>query len=242
MSKVTSPVQAIAGNLFKTSTAQEHELGAKIITSDGREYRYCKAGGTALVAGKLQDGSVVVANHANVTVATAASIGAIAVTVTLGATAATANQYANGYMVVNDEAGQGYIYQISSNPAADSAANLELTLYNEDGLLEALTTSSQVTLVAHRYKSVVIHASTEASEPVGVAIVDIAAASYGWLQVTGLCSCLSDVTPATVGASVAASETTDGAITLGDGVLAVVGYAPLLTVSTEYSAVFLTIG
>lgn len=241
MSKSTGPVQAISSDIFQESSTQEHDLGAKIETTDGRILRYVKVGATALVAGKLYDGPAIVANHTNIAVASAASAGATELTVTLGATAATANQYANGYLVVNDADGEGYTYQIKSNPAADASGSLTVTLYDEDGLQEALTTSSEVTLVPNQYNGVIIHAATETGMPVGVAVTDATAGYYTWIQTRGPVSLLSDASPASIGSSVAASATTDGAGTIGNGILAVVGYAITAGISTEYRPVFLTI-
>jgi len=241
MAKMTSQPQSFSQGLFSEDTVKTAAFGAKASTADGRTYRYCKAGATALVAGKVYDGPASVANHKNVTVAAAAAIGATSITVTLGATAATANQYADGVIVINDEAGQGFTYGIKSHPAADASAALVLTLHEDESVQEALTTSSQASLVANRYNGVIIHASAETGIPVGVAIKDITAASYGWVQTGGPVSCLSDATVGTIGSSVAASASTDGACTIGDGILAPIGYADQLMVSTEYNPITLTI-
>lgn len=240
MAKMTSQPQSFPQGLFSEDTVKNASFGAKASTADGRTYRYCKAGASALVAGKVFDGPASVANHKNVTCAVAA-VGASSITVTLGATAATANQYADGVIVINDVTGQGFTYGIKSHPAADSAATLKLTLHADETVLEALDATSQASLVANRYNGVIIHAATETGVPVGVAIKDITAASYGWIQTGGPVACLSDATVGTIGSSVAASASTDGACTIGDGILAPIGYADQLMVSTEYNPITLTI-
>lgn len=238
MSTLTSNPLSLPQALLTSSTTEEITLGTKAVTSDGREFVYVKAGGTVLVAGTLQQASVRVANHANILVASAAAIGDVAITVTLGATAATANQYANGLMIVNDVDGQGFTYQIKSNPAADSAASLVVTLHDEDALLEALTTSSQVTLVANPYNGVIQNPTTATAAPVGVALVDIAASSFGYLQTHGLVSCLNEGSTA-IGLGLAPSGTDAGALATVAATTNQVASAAEAGVDTESNTVFL---
>jgi hypothetical protein len=238
MSKLYSYFGA-AGDVWENSSTQQHKLGTKAETSDGRIFRYVKVGAAALVPGKVYDCPATVANHTNIAVASAAAIGATTVTVTLGATAATANQYAEGYLVISDATGEGYTYQIKSHPAADASASLTLTL--SDSIRVALTTSSEVTLIANPYNGVIIHATTKTGIPVGVAVQAVTAAYYGWVQSRGVTSCLSDASVTTLGDSVAASATTAGSNTVGTGVLSPIGNAITAGVSTEYRPIHLTI-
>jgi len=228
-----------SADIWENSSTQQHKLGTKAETADGRVFRYVKAGATALVPGKLYDAPATAANHSNIAVASAAAIGATTVTVTLGATAATANQYSEGYLVVNDATGEGYTYQIKSHPAADASASLVLTL--EDPIKVALTTSSEVTLVHNQYNGVVIHATTEVSISVGAAVQAVTATYYGWLQTRGVCSLLCNATTG-IGLGVAASDTTNaGGGEISDGILTDIGYQVAAGVATEYNPVFLNI-
>lgn len=238
MSTLTSNPLSFPQALLTSSTAEDATLGTKAVTSDGREFVYVKAGAVALVAGTLQQASVRVANHANVTVASAAAIGDTAITVTLGATLATSNQYGNGLMIVNDVDGQGFTYQIKSNPAADASASLVVTLHNEDALLEALTTSSQVTLVANPYNGVIQNPTTATAAPVGVALVDIPAASFGYLQTHGLVSCLNEG-GTTIGLGLAPSGSDAGALATVAATTNQVASAAEAGVDTESNTVFL---
>lgn len=86
------PTTAPAGP-FSASTVAEVGLGSKFYDQNGNAYRYVKVGGTATVAGKVYQAPAEITNHQDL-VPAAAAIGATEVTVTLGATAATANQYA----------------------------------------------------------------------------------------------------------------------------------------------------
>lgn len=235
----STEAQAIAQEIYSESSTQLMPLGTKCVTSDGRAFRYVKVGGTALVAGKLYDGAATVDNHQNLTCA-AASIGDTSVTVTLGGTAATANQYAGGVLIINDQTGQGYTYAIKSHPAqATTTGDLAVAL--EDPIIEALDTTSQASLTYNQYNGVIIHAATETGVAVGVAVYDVTEAYYGWLQTRGPVSLLQDASTGSAGQAVAASTTTDGSGTVGTGVLAPIGTYIDDGTSTEYNPVFLTI-
>lgn len=245
MISFTGAPHVFSGDINNISDTQEMDLGAKVIGNDGSEYRYVKVGATAIVPGKLYDSPALLANHANCLVAAAAAVGATSVTVTLGATAVTANQYAGGKMIVNDETGEGFTYYISSHPAAAASASLVVTLETQTPIRTALTTSSQVTLIPNIYNGVVLHvAGTETGVPVGVGFRAITALYYGFIQTRGAISCLADAAPAALGQAVGASTTTDGACTLmvlgasGIGV-APIGQALAQGVSTEYNPIFL---
>lgn len=228
--------QTFPQGLFETSTTQEVELGALAYGPGGRKFRYVKAGGTALVPGKLQQGPAIVANHQNIAVASAAAVGATSVTVTLGATAATANFYTNGLLVVNDVNGEGYSYTISSNPAADASASLVVTL--EDPIKVALTTSSEVCLIPNVFDGVVVNPTTATNVPVGVAISAIPAAGFGWVQTSGPVSCLND-SATNVGLGLAPSGSVAGALATVGATTNQIASALQAGVDTEYRTVML---
>lgn len=231
----------VAVDVRSDDATPQHDLGALARSVRGDIYRYCKVGATAIVPGKLYDGPAIVANHVNIAVAAAVAVGALSVTVTLGATAATVNQYSGGKITISDEAGEGYSYEIKSHPAADASASLVLTLEDSEPIVVALTTSSEATLISHQYRGVIIHASTETGIAVGNGVTAVTALQYGWLQTGGVGSSLSDATVSTQGSAVSASATTDGATTIGNGILDRVGIALTPGVSTEYRPVYFTI-
>lgn len=224
---------------FSSDTVPQADLGAKLYDQSGNAYRYCKVGGTALVAGKLYQAPAEVTNHQNLVTA-AAAIGATSVSVTLGATAATANQYAGGYLVITITPGEGYKYLISSHPAADASASLTLTL--ADPIQVALTTASNADLIPNLYNGVIVNPTTASSCVVGAAVDVVAAASYGWLQVEGPCPVLVDDQTVVVGTLVSASNQAAGAVEPFTGVQAPVGIAVTGGATTDYVTVKLSIG
>ena len=160
-------------------------------------------------------------------------------TITLGATAATVNQYAEGYLIINDVDGEGIAYKIRSHPAADSGATLTIEL--EDPIKVALTTSSQASLTYNPYDNVVISATDQADLPIGIPNIAVTAAYYFWVQTGGVCSAWADEAYAkgaalTIGTGVAGQlEAVDAA---GEPQL---GICHETAVDTEYRSVFLTL-
>lgn len=209
------------------------ELGSKFVDQEGNAYRRVLVGAVALVPGTLVQAPAELTNHQNLT-PVAAAIGATSLTVALGATAATANQYAGGYAVVTVTPGQGYRYLISSHPAAALSTSVVLTL--ADPIAVALTTSSRIDLVPNPYSGVVINPTTATSAPLGVAIYAAAAATYAWIQTGGPAACLADGT-VVVGTMLCASNGTAGAVEAFAGVQAPVAIALSGIATTEYGMI-----
>lgn len=199
----------VAGQpLYVSSATQNHALGDRM-TANGRNYRYAQAGsGAALVAGNWIQSAAQVGNHQNISVA-AAAIGASEITVTLGSTAATAQQYADGQAVVTITPGLGQAIDIEGHPAAGSGATLVLTL--REPLRVALTTDTRIDLCPNPFRGVIQSpVTTLTGAPVGVATYIIAASEFGWLQVSGLAGALIAGTPG-VGLAVVLPGTAAGA-------------------------------
>lgn len=233
------------------TTEQEQSLPLGTIGRFGDNYfRYAKAGGSNITAGKLQLGAAQKTNHHNIAVASAAAINQNKVTVTLGATAATANEYAGGQLVVNDATGEGTMYLIEGHPAADASASLEITLATN--IVEALTTSSEVTLMHNRFNGLNEGTTQSGGTVAGVPLVDVTANYFCWVCVWGNCPVLADEN-GTVNRAVTVGSSTAGAVEERDDLLQstdasrfllepTVGYQIVAMVDTEYRPIFLTIG
>lgn len=194
MAQLSGPTQSAGQPLYTSSATAFHALGERMLTADGRKFVYVKAGDTALVAGNWIQSAAELSNHQNLT-PVAASIGATYIDVALGATAATANQYAGGMAVVTVTPGLGQGLVISGHAAA--ALSTTLRVYLADPLRVALTTSSRIDLVPNPYSAVIQSpVTTLTGVPVGVAPYVIAAGEYGWLQTGGLGAALIAGTPA----------------------------------------------
>lgn len=233
MSTLKGPIQIIPSELYKFTSTQGTDLGAIATTGDGREFVYVKAGAVALVEGTLQQAPAIVANLQNATVATAQAIGDKQVTLTISSTAVVADEYVGGLLVINDEAGQGQTMRIASHTSGTITA---ITLFLEDALITAVTTSSQGSVMHNPYNGVIINPTTPTAKPVGVAISKIAIGNYGWIQTKGMVSCLNDAGTA-VGLAVAPSQAVAGAVKTGATTLDSVGSAAQAGVNTEFNII-----
>jgi len=234
-------VQIAAQGVFTTSTVQQHVLGEKAFTPDGRTFRYVKAGASNLVSGNVIQSPAVVANHVNLTPTAAVAVGDITITVTLGATAATANQYAGGYLVVEKgTTGAGQTLLIKSHPAAASSATLLLTL--SDAFVVATSGTVTVSLVASNYNGVIqTPVTTLTGTPVGVAVVIIPAASFGWICSRGITAVTADgiITQGTVGVAVPSAAA--GAAKVTAATLFQIGTFCKTTIDTQQTPCYVTL-
>ncbi len=231
-----------------TGTAKNYSLGTRLVLPDARAYRYVLAG-EAAGAGKLCMQAAGVANHdMDLATAVAGTVGDSTITVTLGATLASLNQYQDGYLYVNDGPGEGHIYQIKSNPAADSGASLAVVLAETETVRVALTTANSLCgLMTNPYTSVELFDVNDIDGPcLGVAATDIANAAYGWLQTWGYAAVWSGATVPVLGDPVMPADTAadDGQVEVLDPatVCQTIGVAGLIApVDTDYGMIFLTI-
>jgi len=243
MAKAKAPQQIVTIHAHETEVSRSMPLGTKVYGADGTIYRYAKAGASAISAGKLQLAPAPKTNHHNIAVAVSAEVNDVYVTVTLGATLAVANEYAEGWLIISDAAGEGYRYQIDSHPAADASATLKLKL--KDSVMVALTTSSEATLVHNAWNGTVEGTSTT-RQPAGVAEVAVEAEHYYLSLVRGVVGVLADST-ITLGDTVVAGSATAGAIdsmsdTPATAIAQIaVGEAIVAGVDTEYRPVLINI-
>jgi hypothetical protein len=238
MTKLSSVPLAEGQDLFTSSEVQTHDLGARVSTADGRAFKYAKAG-ELLVKGTLLQAPIEVTNHQGLT-PTACNAGVKSVTVTLGGTAATADQYAGGYVVVTTTPDIGGIYKISSHPAQTSTSGT-VVLALEDPVQVAWTSATRVDLVKNPYNGVIINPTTATSCPVGVAVNAIASGYYGWIQVAGVAPILSQG-GSTVGTNVSASNGTAGTVEAHVDAQATIGVAVTGVATTEVGAFNINLG
>jgi hypothetical protein len=221
-------------------TNQRWPLGTQLICQDGRKYRFSLAGGSALVVGNVLATAANQANHVDTT-AVATAAGSRTLTTTLGATAATANQYSEGYAMVSVTPGAGETYVIATHPAAGSSETLEVTLASGQQVRTALTTTSRVDLIKHPYDGVIQFPASISGHPVGVACTAIAAGDFGWVQTRGMAAVLTAGT-VVIGAGVVGDTATAGAAgPVAAATEPIIGYVRRVAASTAWSPIFLLI-
>jgi len=176
-------------NPYAESSTQLYPLGTKLMQGE-RVWRYSKNGGTGLdIAAPLQSAIAVHAEqNDDIVVGAASAIGVNTVTLTStenldGAPNNEANAFAEGYLIVNDEAGEGQMYKIKENEALVTTGNSIFTLY--DNLTIALTTSSQVGIMKNPYDLVIATTAVMTAGFAGIPLIAVTASYYFWSQTGG---------------------------------------------------------
>jgi len=229
------------GRVDKTSTIAVHQLGDVYRDSVGRCFVYSKAGASNLAQGKVTVSDNVVANHVNMSFAVAPTAGDTKISITLGATAATADQYKDGWMVVNDGTGEGRLYPIGGNLSAGSAGTIVVYLKEAIATTGALS-QANVDLRASKWNGNVISATDQADCPTGVPMVAVTAAYYYWSQTGGPASVLADEPLDPVGSIVTIGSSVAGSVEELDAVAEpVIGEVMVVGVDTEYPMINLQI-
>ena len=171
--------------IHNTVTVQGAPLGEELALQQ-RVYRYAQNGAIALSPGEVVQTARPNDAHSNMACAAAAA-GTKTITVTMDQNV-TANEYKDGYVYINDEAGEGFVYDVVSHLGAivtepTDAVTAAVTI--RDPLVVALTTSSQATLVQNLYGDVTPTWGDPPNIVAGVVPVAVAASEYFWCQVRG---------------------------------------------------------
>lgn len=177
-------------NPYAESSTQLFPLGTKLIQGE-RVWRYCKNGASALstLGTPIQQAKAADAEQDDdIVCGAAAAIGDYEVEVTSTASLDAspndeADDFAEGYLIVNDEAGQGQMYKIKSNEALATTADSTFVLY--DPLTVALTTSSELGLIRNPYYRVIATEAVVSGMVIGVNPIAVTASYWFWAQTGG---------------------------------------------------------
>jgi hypothetical protein len=242
-------------------SVQYAKLGTKMVLEDGREFRYSRMGGTAMVQGNLYQGEALAAGTGNIksiaVIAGSAQAGDRSMSITMSATGAmTKDQYKDGYVFVSaaTAGGTGYVYKIKACSSAAASSTSVLTLYDKIETTIAGGTATVGLRVNEHDLCLLTTADTVGVNTLaGVSCATAAASSYCWLQTRGPAAVLTDNTTLIVGVPVSASTTVAGAVgvqnitpadTAGVGISQgdhVIGYCMSVAASAEFSLVDLCI-
>ena len=223
------------------SLGNDIPLGSVLYYGD-RVFRYGLAGGVALTAGKLVQTAVgTKADHQDLAPTAAVAAGEYEISIETAGTDLTANQYKDGYLYVNDGAGEGQCMKIASNPAHDHSSDPSVVITTYDALATAVATSSKVSLIADPWSAVLVAPAAETGAAMGVPVVDMAASAYGWFQTYGPAAVLT-VGTIVLGHNVVRSATVAGGVAPATSdILDIVGTCMLVDVTTDYSLIKLNI-
>ncbi len=179
-------------------------LGSKLVLADEREYRYTLNDGNAEIAGDLYESIAPDSAHGGTTgivADVARAVGAVAISGTLGASAAAVDLYSEGLVTITGvtvATGQGFAFRIARAIAAGqahaavlSSGIITVNLEAGESVQVALTTSSEMAFTRNRWDSVVLKpGATAVALPAGVAPIAAGANRYYYGQTRGLAAVL----------------------------------------------------
>ena len=227
---------------FEISSTQQVALGHRYAQdSTNRVWFYSEAGASTLDRGKLAVAATVDAQRINLSFSVAPAIGDTEVSVTIGSGNAAANDFRDGYLVVQDGLGEGRFYPIEGHGAITASTVGKIKLREAIDTVSAITVAN-VDLLKNKYKDLVISVADQADPVAGFPNVSITADYFGWTQTWGPCSVWFDE------AVVAGAALTIGTGTVGQVEMLDAAGEPLLGhvgmnagVDTEYQLVNLCI-
>mgnify|MGYP003133654914 CR=1 FL=1 len=216
---------------------------------DDRIYRYAEFGGTT-AAGDLVQAEASDDAHDNLTPGTDGSVDGVAASMAAGSKVINisdtitlvANEYAGGSLIVEDNTGAGYAYQIESHDAPASDALVVI----KHGLAVAIAAEAELKLIKNPWKEVIQQPTTVTGMCVGVGLAVGADGSFGWVQTRGPAAVLTSGTVVNGQHVRVAGATTAGAVIALDRDGAAedeqaVGVVMDLGATTEWSLVYLQI-
>ena len=184
--------KVVGQGILQESVTPNSPLGTKLSLNDGRDFIYCKNGGTALAAGKIVSTPAWVSTEANLaTDNDTGGLGTTSVLITTGSTVA-ANTYKEGYVSVDTSTGAGTSNKIKSHPTLVSAEGV-FELY--DPIVVAWGNSTTVSLVKNPYNGVIVSVAsggTETGAQVGAPLIPVTASYFFWAQTRGICNILDE--------------------------------------------------
>jgi hypothetical protein len=187
-------------DLNESGTVAKRALGFKVEDAQGKIYRWAHFG-DAVTAGKLvsndlSESSLVDSDNIVIAPASAVNVGDGAIGsrfVEITLASVTAGQFAGGQLIITDDAGEGYTYDIVGNTATNDPATGNFRLELARPIVVALTTASDIAIAGSAYANLEAATTTDINV-VGVTMASMAAGDYGWIMTKGQVGCLSQGT------------------------------------------------
>lgn len=178
-------------NPYISTTSPTRALGTKVEDVQGNVYRWCHFGATTtqgkVVSQDINESSVVDSDNVIVAPASAqttsdGTIGSRYIEITLASV--TADQFAGGRLILTDDTGEGYTYNIVGNTATGNPATGNFRLEIQHPLQVAVDATTDFCIIGARYGNVEPATSTD-FDIVGVSMGSQAAGDYGWVLTKG---------------------------------------------------------
>jgi len=209
-------------DIFHATSTKKFPLGALAESRDGRKWRYCENGAVALTKALVNQSAAGTANWQDElqTNGNAAAIGDKIFTVTCASTA-SAHEFIDGYLTVEQGTGGDELYIIRDNDAgvANATSGYDIKCYIADagGIRVATATTSNITLTKNKWKDVIVLPTDPTGARVGVNLVAVPANYFFWAQTRGPCPVTKDSTDTiVVGDMVSAGHNVAGQCCLMD--------------------------
>lgn len=231
-------------------TNKDDQYGALGVTSDGRQYRYVKFGGTSTIQpGFLMVGPAAAANSTALAITAAGTgtqvtanlqAGSRTLVITNGSTAVTADQFQ--YIEINvggASSTASYSLRLDGHTAAAATTGYIIcSLYDPlpATITQLVPGTDIVNMVYSKYNGCI--ASTTGNAPVGITVVPVANSStvtyYGWVQSNG--KAIVKATTATIGLGIAQDQAgTAGYVIISAATTGNIGWAKASAVSNTAS-------
>lgn len=212
-------------NIFTATTTKFFPLGAIAESRDGRRWRYCENGAVALTLALGNQGAVGVAGHQDEIQTNNPSLAVATdklITVTL-TTTATAADFIDGYLTVEQGTGSDSLYIIKDNKTgvanATTGFDVVIEIADQGGLRTAFAVTSNITVTKNKWKDTVVFPTNPTGPPTGVNHVAVPANSFYWAQTRGPCACIKDATDTIIVGDVCTfAENVAGQVGLSDAV------------------------
>jgi hypothetical protein len=195
--RLSEPSQLISANdQYHITSDQKNMLGRIFDLNDGRRYRYAEAGGSTIAKAVMTQCEAVIPNWVDepqtTGYAVAAAIGDTSITLLLQ-TALEAHDMDDGWLLVNNETGEGELYRIKSHTIGTTPV---VQIADEGGIRTATkvtSTETDITLIKNKWKDIiVVPAGAQTHVATGVPNVAITGDYFGWVQTRGPCAILAD--------------------------------------------------
>lgn len=211
---------------FQMDATAKYAVGTMVETADGKRFRYAQFDANTnrgvLVAQDFSQVSLPDDDNHVIAPASATSVsfetpkpGALGSTVIQATLTATTNLFLGATLVVTDDTGEGFTYDIIGNTATNTPVTGDIYIFLKQKIQVAVSSDSDVSIVANPWNNLEIATAATDALVSGVTCntMVVATAPFGWVQTRGLCGVLQDATVPGVGTMVNLSEATSGAVT-----------------------------
>src|ERR1035437_3341231 len=245
MARLTNKLATI--DLYSSTTTQPgpYMVGQLAWDVNGKAFRFVLNGATAMTVGQMQQSPASVTTYTAMAVGTAGVKGDAFIQVTNGTSTITSQQF---------EGGSISVYTAGTIAVADEYTIVSVTgtlttggalkVFLDRPLRAAVTTSATVNMMPSPYAGVVATPlTTKTGIVVGVAVYEIPANAYGWIQTHGVAAVIADGSAIVLGGQIGAANTVTGSVSLATGGvgMATIGQALATGASGSGITAFLTI-